>query len=521
MPRSEPILEADINLAFPYREWRKGQREAVLRVAAALSIHDDVILSAATGGGKSGMAVTLAKAGGPAYIASPLVSLVNQYASTKEFYGDDFFTLTGRSNYQCTKFLVASCADKLCHLQTIRTGQPNECTYTQYLGRFRGTRIGNSTLMLLLALRGVLQKRKLLIIDEAHKMFGDLQRSCSVDVRDTAFDLPTYESFQDYLPWLTKVQKSSTTRVEEIKKEILDTPGFDPQLLSEMRYLNELAGGIEVLQTNHIEYVTTRHRNWDKVNRRSYEVLTFTPVEIHKLIRATLFQLADQRIYMSATPPTPAELGVPAHVVEVPDAFPAERRPVSINVVGPMGRKDREKYIGAAARKIIALKRGKTLVHAGSYALAARLYEEITALGVKCILQDRSDRIGSLEAWKDNDVQIFLSVNQTDGIDLPDDLCRTSIIACVPFPNLGDAAVTRRLQLEGKGWFNAEAARSIIQACGRGVRHEKDWAVTHILDANFVRMLWHGDQKEKLFPKWFRDAVIVANSSWKVERADE
>lgn len=87
------------------------------------------------------------------------------------------------------------------------------------------------------------------------------------------------------------------------------------------------------------------------------------------------------------------------------------------------------------------------------------------------------------------------------------------MILKVPFPNLGDKQVEKRLYgtgRDGKIWYNVEVARSIQQMVGRGVRHEGDWCVTYVLDSHFLkwRKAWG-----HLFPRWFSRAIRVEGGS--------
>ena len=90
-----------------------------------------------------------------------------------------------------------------------------------------------------------------------------------------------------------------------------------------------------------------------------------------------------------------------------------------------------------------------------------------------------------------------------EGEDFKDGQCRIQLIAKLPFPDLGDKLTRLRLEDPGLGkkLYAAMTAAKIAQIAGRGMRHEKDWCSTVILDGNFERLWrWHQD----LFPEWFR-----------------
>jgi len=86
------------------------------------------------------------------------------------------------------------------------------------------------------------------------------------------------------------------------------------------------------------------------------------------------------------------------------------------------------------------------------------------------------------------------------GVDLPDDECRWQALAKVPWRPI-QGRTDELKDREGESWYLDCAAREIIQASGRAVRHEDDWAVFHILDDLPNRLREH-------FPDWFSESVI-------------
>ena len=86
-----------------------------------------------------------------------------------------------------------------------------------------------------------------------------------------------------------------------------------------------------------------------------------------------------------------------------------------------------------------------------------------------------------------------------------DDFSRYQIIAKVPFKNLASKYVKVRLERDST-WYNLESAKLIVQACGRSIRNENDYAVTYILDGNWIRVF---NTCKSFIPKWFNDAVEI------------
>jgi Rad3-related DNA helicase len=87
-----------------------------------------------------------------------------------------------------------------------------------------------------------------------------------------------------------------------------------------------------------------------------------------------------------------------------------------------------------------------------------------------------------------------------NGIDLKDDLSRFQIILKVPFPNLQSTKIKKRLETKGS-WYNWKTLIEVMQAYGRSIRNDEDWAETYILDACFDQVL------NRSIPQYFRSAL--------------
>jgi len=82
--------------------------------------------------------------------------------------------------------------------------------------------------------------------------------------------------------------------------------------------------------------------------------------------------------------------------------------------------------------------------------------------------------------------------------------CSAQVLLKVPFPDLGDRRVKRRLELGHRRWYQNQAMLEVIQAYGRAVRAEDDAARFYVVDGSFVELLkttWN------YIPEWFKDAL--------------
>lgn len=84
--------------------------------------------------------------------------------------------------------------------------------------------------------------------------------------------------------------------------------------------------------------------------------------------------------------------------------------------------------------------------------------------------------------------------------------CRVVVIVKVPYRSLGDKQVSARLygSKDGRAWYIVDAIRTLVQMSGRAVRHERDWAKTYILDAQFGLIL---KEWKRAFPAWWLEAL--------------
>lgn len=205
--------------------------------------------------------------------------------------------------------------------------------------------------------------------------------------------------------------------------------------------------------------------------------------------------------------------------VHVPMTFPVENRRVIMAPVANMSYKEMNEgtAIDDSAYAIQTIIRqhpdDRILIHTVSYQLSQRLHYLLTRGAYK--VPNRSiltydtgrGRESALAQFKQTKGAVLLAPSMERGIDLPDDLCRVQVIAKVPFPSLANRQVSTRANMgnAGRTWYAVQTIRDIVQMCGRGVRHKRDWCTTYILDRQFAKNLYA--KNKSLFPEWFKEAV--------------
>lgn len=163
---------------------------------------------------------------------------------------------------------------------------------------------------------------------------------------------------------------------------------------------------------------------------------------------------------------------------------------------------------------------GRMLVHTVSYELSRNLFSFLARMGYDVFTyayaHEREGALKNLDAHPDG---ILLAPSMERGIDRKGDQGRLNVIPKVPYPNMKDRVVSRRMfqptPREGELWYKLQTIRNIIQAYGRTNRGKMsqfdpiqnptgfDWSRTFILDESFKR-LWA--EVRAMVPDWFKAA---------------
>jgi len=242
----------------------------------------------------------------------------------------------------------------------------------------------------------------------------------------------------------------------------------------------------------------------------------WTPIYIGDRLQEDVWSRADKILLSTATVPNrsnPTEwldrigLGGDEYktaIETVASPFPVKNRPVyTNNTVASLNSNNWQKHVGALQEKIRRLSQGrhngqKGLVHVSSYSKADDLHNSLSDIAV---CHETGHDTGDIkDRWQTGDKDVLISPSMRQGVDLPDDECRWQVLAKVPWRPIEGRTEELKAR-EGRSWYEDCAAREVIQASGRAVRHKDDWAVFHILDRNFANLKPH-------FPDWFSESVI-------------
>jgi len=509
--------------SFPFASFRSGQREALDAARDAFADGKRfVVIEAPTGAGKSAIAVALAREAGSSYILTAQKVLQQQY--TRDF--PELAIMKGRSNYAClvapTHAAAAPC------LTGRRFPACDDCPY--FVAKDVAMAASSVTLnyayyLAELNYAGGFRDRDLLVLDEAHNAEGALMGFVQVTLGEAWLAragiqrrLPPPLGDEGYFDFAEDLVPELLERGRELDSELRHDDLPEAAALARLQAKQWLDGQLARLELlvgsredDGVEWVVERRRS-------SFgDSLEFKPVEVSPFAEALLFRGSRQVLMLSATVLDPATflrgLGIDedeAAVIRTPSSFPPENRPV---VLQPVARLTRHHLATGLPRLVDAIAElcdrhsdEKGVIHAHSYRIAQAIERGLPSEHAWRLVthHDASERDAALAAHLESDAPtILLSPSMTEGIDLSEDLARWQVLCKVPYPYLGDPQVARRMERDA-GWYDWRTCLSIVQAYGRSVRSEDDYAVTYLLDADFPAYLRR--QRGRL-PGWFLEAL--------------
>lgn len=286
----------------------------------------------------------------------------------------------------------------------------------------------------------------------------------------------------------------------------------------ELNTFKNLYSKLELFQT-HVddtwlfEVIENRYKNSESWE---FKPLWLLPEFTHPYF----FSHGSKFIFMSATF---LPMNILAHILgidtedidylELDSSFPIENRPVLLNPAGDLKYKTFTAEVDGVLSEIERIMEAhpdhKGIIHTVSWKLNKLVMGLNQITDWRMITHGPKDKDERLKEFMETDTSlVFVSPSSMRGLDLPDDKCRFSIITKAPYLSMADKMVSQRVYGSSMGayWYKAQAAQEIIQACGRAVRHEDDWAVSYVIEKQAVDLILN---HQSLFPKYFMEAVDI------------
>jgi Rad3-related DNA helicase len=330
--------------------------------------------------------------------------------------------------------------------------------------------------------------------------------------------IPIYEKLEEYVAWLTddvmtKINKRKTYVQEKLKNKFLKEPDVI-DLKKELEQLVEQEEKVQMFLSSYKSVEWIFDISTSEKTKSKY--IVFKPLTVGYFANELIFKHAEKRLLMSATildnESFCKNLGIDlskTKFIRVKSTFPKEIMPIILTRSGNLGKNDIDKSLPKIAEDVARIleyhENVKGLIHCHTYKIANFINEHIDRkFKNRLILHDSESREDTLKFFiKTDEPRVLVTPSMTQGIDLKDDLARFVVIVKLPYLFLGDKQIKKRMEIDPE-WYRWKTALTLVQAAGRGVRHDKDFCTIYIMDSQFDYFL---QQNLKFFPSYFVQSI--------------
>jgi Rad3-related DNA helicase len=260
---------------------------------------------------------------------------------------------------------------------------------------------------------------------------------------------------------------------------------------------------------------TKHHKPVEEYNNLTNFTMILQCTNESELIKKSVMRHTKYGLFMSATigniQDYATQTGIENYYpIEVPQIFDYSQSPIyNVLPMISMSYADKAKNMGTMIDRIIKVidanpgERG--LVHTGNYGITKELIERNHPRIMTYSNADEKEKMISLLKTR-TDIVIAGS-GLYEGIDLKDDLCRFMIWCKVPYISLADKLTKKKIEFY-KNWYSWLTSSNILQGLGRGIRNERDYCRTYLLDSGFLSFF-----SRCAPPKYVRDRFRDMQSS--------
>lgn len=480
------------------------------------------------------------------FMAKELKSLYTctTHALQRQFVTDFDYAieLKGKRNYTPTEVLAKSeitCDD--CNFDG------NGCTWCSHVGfcpyRVQKNKAAASSLAVInmpyllaetrLGGGSKMAGRHLAIVDEADSTEEQLMKSIEVSLspgllRKIGVEFPPVSGDPErWWPWMSGplIEGLSLHRSYLTRQSNGVRPGSE-EFLRITRGIRSTNRKIESIQNilasdpNDWVYEGPSEVSARRKNSKDYERISIKPIKVAGIAENALWDHATKWLLMSASfvsiDQTAFDLGLRKSdyaAVSVDYTFPIDQRPIRYWNTQVAYSRATERTGEAQRDRDVKIQQivdwwptERILIHSVSHKRTREIVEALKTDRTVAWFADARDRKDAIHLYKETPGAILVGAGLERGIDLPDDLCRVIIVAKLPWPNRGDKQINARLETKGGDqWYTMQTIRSLVQMTGRGMRHEKDWCMSYILDGAFSNLRssrWSG-----MIPDNWRKAI--------------
>lgn len=374
---------------------------------------------------------------------------------------------------------------------------------------------------------GNIQKRGILIFDEAHTLESEISdfKSFSISKESIKYLVPTLKfpsqkefDIQTWIQFCDQLRNQLLDFIDSVAIRLENNQG-NQKLESDLIDAIMKEKNIELLLND----IVSDKENWIVSNvykdqDGSIKRVILTPLDVSKYFKP-IFDLGRVNLLMSATILSKEYLckvtGIDPKEVKYitvnKSEFPVKNRPIYLMDVAWLSSKTMIQSLPLIAKSVNNLmsihKKDKGIIHTTSYAQIDYIKNNISKENSMRLIETNPNisRNQILQKHFENTKPtVLISPSMYLGLDLKDNYSRFQIIVKTPYPDLTDKKISIMKQRD-QLWYYWNTILRIVQAYGRSIRNDKDYANTYILDSNVSYLLRNN---KDMFPKWFLDAIV-------------
>ena len=434
-------------------------------------------------------------------------SLQDQYQNTF----DDTGVLKGKSNYQCDVDDTLSVDVAPCIYvanQKNECWKANRCPYYNSRNDMLTSKFSALNYSMFFSLPNHLKKRQIMVCDEGSELEEQLvgQFTCEVDIPLVTPFTNDDKNKTKVLEWVSKIVENVTASVEDYKEWFSENTSKKDIITfnkkkQEYTKLSNLQNSLSLLSETF----------WDSdyIIERVESGVRFIPLKVDVLSKY-LFDYAEKVVILSATIIDPIayckSLGIKDYeYIHIGTDFEPEKSPIHIMANQKLNFQNLKSMLPTLMKQIKGImehhKDDKGIIHTHTQYLTDYIRENINSDRLLC----REPGVNNeqlLEMHEESEEPtVLVSPSMTYGVDLKGDLARFQIILKAPWLPTKDVRVEKLMKID-KEWYSNAMLKTLVQACGRGVRSEDDWCETYILDGSIFDAI---HRNKKKLPKFFLD----------------
>lgn len=542
---------------FPFQKIRDEQKNAIeFAIDSFESGKKYVVLNMGTGCGKSATAVTIAR-----YMAShgnPIKDdegfpILGSYILTtqkilQQQYLDDFgpgvgkaknlmLSIKSSNNYSCGFYPDQTCAESrrvISQLGQKISGTEfqkhcrGHCPYAKDKQAFLESPISVTNFSYFFAetmYAKKLKPRDFLIIDECHNTELELGKFVEVNFSEKfakeilKCKVPNNLKDQESIfSWIKKTYKPALYKHLKMLQKTIEKQLNENSAFGDLGKQYELLDKHTCKVDRFLEVYTPD--NWvvnviepNESQKRAQRKFEFKPIDVSLYSQENLFKFGNNVLMLSATIIDKnifcKSIGLDPNDVaylSIPSPFPLENRPIHYFPVGSlsMSKIDKTLPILSEAVKMLLDQHvdEKGMIHCVNFKIAQFLVDNVRS--PRLLTHNSENREQVLrQHLQSPDPTVLVSPSMMEGVDLSDDASRFQILCKIPYPYLGDQVIKKRME-NNRDWYTYQTIKSMIQAMGRSIRNESDYAISYILDADWDRFF---KMNSHMFPLDFKNAI--------------